>query len=415
VTHRPDPAVPPRPAPPPGRGGAVGRGLALLALALSPFPGFAGVKLTESATGEYVYNTNIFDLQSGLAVPGFPTSHRGDSFYSYGAGLGVDDLLSRADLFLNIMGKELRYDYFTQLNHTEYNLDGGLKWKLGTDVDGKLEVLRTRSMVQFYDLTPAAQVQLQLPIVTEQRETATVGFGVTPDWRVEGNTYHRVVDEPLDATPHLQLTETEGLMALKYIGLAGLTSGVTVAYISGRYAGGSAIDNPSYDQRTIDLVADYQLTGRSDVSGEVGYSRRSSAVATNSLSGVTGKIDYKGQLTGKSSVDVVLSRGINSYIANAGAEIDSAASVSLTYQVTYKIGISALYTYTDRNYPGQGVLPDTSRTDRQHDASLKMDYEIRRWLSIKPYVTYEKRESAFVGASFNATIYGISVIFHSID
>jgi hypothetical protein len=375
----------------------------------------AAVKLTESATGEYQYNSNIFDLQAGLPVPGFPSSRRGDSFYSYGAGLGVDDLVGLQDLFLKIQGKELRYDYFTNLDHTEYNLDGGLKWKLGTDVDGRLEVLRTRAMVQFYDLTPAAQVELQLPIVTEQRETAAIGVGVTPDWRVEANTYHRVVDEPLNATPHLQLTETEGLMAVKYLGRAALTSGLSFAYSSGHYEGGTALSNPAYNQASIDLVADYQVTGRSDLSGELGYSRRTSAVASNSISGLTGKIDYKDQFTGKSSVDVILSRGINSYIANAGAEIDSEASVNFNYQLTYKIGITALYAFTDRKFPGQGALPDTNRTDKQQDASLKLDYEIRRWLSIKPYATYEKRASGFVGASFKATIYGISVIFHSID
>ena len=384
-------------------------------LSLLPFVSFAGVDITTSATGEYQHNSNIFDLQAGLAVPGFPLTHRGDAFYAYGAGLGIDDQLDIQDLYLKLAAKELRYDYFTQLDHDEYNLDGGLKWKLGTDVDGKLDVLRTRTMVQFYNLTPSAQFSLQLPIVTEQRETASAGVGVTPDWRVEGLTYHRVVDEPLDATPHLQLTETEGLMAVKYLGRAALTTGVSVAYLSGHYNGGTAADNPSYTQGSVDLVADYQFTGRSDVSGELGYSRRSSAIGTNNLSGITGKIDYHGQVTGKSTVEAVLSRTINSYIANAGSEIDSAASVIFNYQVTYKIGVAALYTYTNRNYPGQGALPGTARTDRQQDAGLKLDYEVRRWLSIKPYATYQKRESGFVGASFNATIYGISVIFHSID
>jgi hypothetical protein len=378
---------------------------------------FANVQMTTSATGEYQYNTNVFNLQSGAntTAPGITAPSRGDSDFGYGGALNLDDNVGLQDFFLHLSGKELRYDHYTDLNHDEYKLDGGLKWKLWTEVDGLVEVSRTRSMIAFYDLTPTAQATLQLPIETEQREAGQVNFFITPDFRVESSAYRRVVDEPLDATPNLQLTENEGQTAVKYLGTAKLTSGFSVAYLTGRYDGGSALSNPSYDQGTVDFVTSYQASGLSNVTGEVGYSRRTSAVQTNNVSGVTGKIDYRGQLTAKSALELAVDREITSYIANAGAEIDTTGTIIYNWQITYKIGLSVLYSDSSRNYPDQGLVPGTRRTDHQQDASLKFDYEVRRWLSIKPYITYETRSSAYVGASFSSTIFGISVTAHSIQ
>ena len=36
-----------------------------------------------------------------------------------------------------------------------------------------------------------------------------------------------------------------------------------------------------------------------------------------------------------------------------------------------------------------------------------MDYEPLRWLTLKPYVNYQTRNSNIIGGNFNATIYGI--------
>ena len=54
-----------------------------------------------------------------------------------------------------ILGTEYHYDRFTELNHSEYTLDGAWNWKLGRALDGLLEVTRVRSMVSLYNLIQA--------------------------------------------------------------------------------------------------------------------------------------------------------------------------------------------------------------------------------------------------------------------
>jgi hypothetical protein len=394
--------------------------LSVAVLALAPLGAvLAEVVPTASATVQYQYNSNVFGLQSGSAVPGVGRGERGDSYYAYGATLGVDDLWGQQKVFFKITGTDFRYDRFSALTHTEYNIDGGLNWKLANQLDGSVEVARIRTMLAIIDLTPAAQFELQLPVQTEQRETAKIGYPFN-DWRVEGEVYRRGVDEPLLATPDLHLNETFGQLALKYVGRAGLTSGLSAGYLSGDYSGSTAANNPSYKQKDFDLTANYQAKGRSSFAGQVGYSQRTSATGANDIGGITGQGEYRNQLTGKSSVDVVISRTINSYVANAGSEIDSVATVNLNWQATYLLGVSAGYSYSYRNFPNQGLGPNNPGNGpndngiyRQQYVSLNIVYEVLRWLTIKPYANVLTRTTDIPGGNFNATIYGIYFTVHN--
>ena len=378
---------------------------AFIATVLLPLPWAcpAEVTVAASATTRYEYDSNVFDLQSGFPVPGTVDFRRSDTLFTYGAALDTSYLWDQQRLFAKLTTTEFHYDHFTQLNHNEYNLDGGLNWKLGTALDGTLEVLRDRSMVAFTNVVDAEFV-----LQTEQRESAKIGYAFLPDWRIEGNGYHGTISQTFQSQPSLDLAESSGQVALKYVGRAGLTSGLSAAYTLGDYTGASAEFNPSYRQTTISLVANYVPTSRSTINGVVGYSNRTSGSAVNTISGVTGELDYENRLTGKTSVQMQLSRLISSYIANVSSEIDNVAALTLRWQATYKVGLESGYTYTYRQLPGQGNAPlGGDRSDHLQFASLKIDYEPARWLSIRPYVNLQTRTSNFVGANFNATVYGL--------
>jgi hypothetical protein len=392
----------------------------LVPMLLLPGTAFAQLTAKLSATGEYQYDTNVFDVQTGFPIPGTNDYHYSDSYYAYGAALGLNEQISQQNLYLNATGTEFTYDHFTELTHDEYNFNGGWNWKIGRNLDGTFEVLRTRSMVAFTEVT-----QLELAIDTEQREQANIGFQFLPRWRIEANGYTRKLLEPLPGQPNLQLTESNGGAALKYLGTAGLTSGLSADFTHGNYSGTNGRFNPAYDQKTVALVATYQPSapsgplapnsdvptgpaGRSTFDGAVGYSKRTSPTGFNSVSGLTGHLDYTNQLTGKTSAQVDLDRTINSYLTNSGSEIDTSAGVKALWQATYKIGVAAGYTWTYRYLPGQGYVSGTDRGDHLQYASLTIDYEALPWLAIKPYANIQTRNSNYYGGNFNATVYGVS-------
>jgi Putative beta-barrel porin 2 len=377
----------------------------LAAALLSPIPlqCIAAVTLDASATARYEYNSNVFALQGGYPLPGTTDYQHSDNLYTYGAAFDANYLWDQQKLFAKLSTTDFHYDHFTQLNHNEYVADLGWNWKLGSTLDGTLEVLRNRTMVPFTSVQDAEYV-----LQTEQRESGKIGFQFAPDWRVEGSGYYSTYDQIILDAPNVDLTESFGQAALKYVGIASLSAGLSGGYVVGHYTGESAETNFDYRQENIALVATYEPTGRSTVDGTAGYSNRTSVSTVNEIKGFTGKIDYKEQLTGKTSYQVELSRVISSYIANVSSEIDSAAALDVRWQATYRLAVEAGYTYTYRDLPGQGNAPlGSERVDRFQYASIKAEYQPFRWLSIRPYVNLQTRTSNFIGGNFNATTYGL--------
>jgi hypothetical protein len=378
-----------------------------------PSPGLASDSITVSAVTRYEYNSNIFALQNGAPIPGTSDYQHWDSMYTYGAALDASYLWSQQKLFAVMSINEFRYDHFTELDHREYSIDAGLNWKLGLKVDGTLEALRSETMVPFSSVQFASFI-----LQTEQREVVKIGWEFVPDWRIEGGGRYRTIDQTSAETPDINLAESYGQLALKYLGRAGLIAGLSGGYTVGNYSGPGASSDPSYRQSNVDLVASYEPTGRSSFNGALGYSDRTSASSYNAISGFTGELDYTYQLTGKTSLQMRLARTINSYVANSSSEIDTVAGMTAHWQATYLLSVDVSYAWTTRNLPGQGDAPPGSdRVDHDQLASIKIVYEPFLWLSIKPYVTLETRSSNYtgedvVGANFNATVYGVYFTVH---
>lgn len=383
------------------RGLVVSAAVALISIPMKAHAQFTG---NVSATAQFENNSNVFNLESGVSQPG-ATNHRGaDSFLAYGAAFDLRYLWSKQELYASASTTQFNYQRFSELNHDDYKFETGLNWVLGHLLDGNVDVRRTRTMVPFFDLTGTT-----LSLQTEQRETALVGLKVTPEWRVEGSAYTDTIDEPIPLAPNLRAKESSGTATAKYLGIAGFTSGAYVGYRSGSFEGTNGTLNPDYHETSEGLVATYQ-SSRSTMDGQIGYSRRTSTTGTDNTSGVTGKFKLKDQLTPKTDIAIELGRAINSYLLNAGSEIDTSAGVTANWQATYKLQVSLGYTYTYRDYPRQGNNPvGSNRIDHQQYATLGVDYRPQRWIIIRPYSNITVRRSDYIGANFNSTVFGVYV------
>jgi sorbitol-specific phosphotransferase system component IIA len=398
-----------------------------VALLASPVSALAELALTVDGISNYQYNTNVFDLQPGFPTPFGTTGNYGDSYITYGGKLDASYLLSQQQFYATVVGTEYRYDRFKELDHSEFNFDGGWDWRIGRLWDGILDVAHIRSMVSFWNV-----VGTSLVIQTEQRETGRASLQFTPDWRTEFTGITRKVDQPQPtasavtltgtAVPaatgytDLTLTETSGEAAIKYTGTAGVTSGLAATYLKGSFSNTGPVLAPSYTQTSGALTATDVVTGLSTFRGAIGYSRRSSDSGINNIGGVTGELDYQRALTGKTSFEADLTRQINAYLTNDASEIDSVAALTATWQATYKIGVVLGYTFTYRQLPHQGtVLVDgvtvsngAQQTEYLNLPSLAVTYTPVPWLILKPYVNYQTRTSQnFAGGNFDATVVGL--------
>lgn len=379
---------------------------ALAAFSL-PMPALAQFTGKASATAQYESNTNVFDLNSGSGAPSTGNTRRADTFYAYGAQFDAAYSWRRQQFYAIASTTEYNYQRFTDLNHIGYNVDAGLKWRLAESLDGKLDVTRTRNMVPFYNLSgPAA---LTLSLLTEQRETAQIGLKLNSQWKLEGSAYTSKTDQPVVGAPNLQLNQTAATASIDYLGVGGLTSGLTAGYSSGDYQGSTTLSNPSFSETTAGILAKYKHY-RTTFDGQIGYSRRVSANSSDNTSGLTGLVDFTDQLTARTSVTLKADRLINSYVLNSGSEIDTDLGASLLWQATYKSAVALGYTFSYRDFPRQGNNPVGSlRVDIQEYATLGINYQPRRWLLIKPYYNAQTRRSTFIGGHYSSNIYGVNV------
>jgi len=383
--------------------------LLLPALLLAPVPAFAQVTATVSASGQYEYNSNVFDLQPGFTFAGLGTDPRlSDEDYTYSGAVNLKDQWKQQTIFGDVSGSEVKYDYYSHLNHYIYSVDAGWNGTFASVVDGNLEVLRTHSMVPFTFVFQSA-----LTLSTEQREQGGLGLQFLPRWRAEASAYTHTVTWPLPGDPNLAVDESEGELALKYVGTAGLTSGLSGEYLSGHYTGATnAALNATYRQWSGDWVVN-EMSGRSSLTSAIGYSSRTTPGFTsrvNNISAVTGNINYSNQVTGKTSLSVALARLIHTYITNSGSEIDNSATLTANWQATYKTGFVVSYIWDYAQLPGQGNSPfGSNRLDHIQTASASITYQALRWLVFKPFVNYDTRNSDFIGANFDNWVVGANL------
>jgi hypothetical protein len=382
-----------------------------LALLTLPAAALAQLQLATGGGVDYEYNSNVFDLQHGYTVPGVNTPPYGDSITTYGGKVDAAYVWSQQEVRATVTGNEHLYDRFSLLNHSDYGLDGLWRWKWRPDLDGLFSVTRDRTMVDLYTLT-----NIQLALETVQRETGRIGLQVMPDWRVEASGYTDHYQEPLVSAPDLGLTEGSGQAAIKYVHFASITAGLSAGYTHGDFSGTTTAIAPRYHQSDFALTATDVVTDLSTFAGRIGYTSRIADIGSgsaNNASGLSGELDYKRALTGKTTLGLLLSRTVIPYLSTAGSQIANIADLKLNWQATNKIGLAFDYNYTRAQLPGQGgavdgALNGSNRIDRFNYVGLSASYDPVVWLALKPYAHFQDRTSTnFAGGNFNATAVGV--------
>jgi len=379
----------------------------LLWMICAPAPALADWTATPYAAEAIEHNTDIFDLPKNGPVPvGKKGATFADTFFETRAGIEGTYLLDQQKFFGTAEFRRFQYDNFTDLNHNEELLDGGLNWKLARVVDGLLEYKHEQRMAQFFDLAGATNLILE----TENTANASVNVNVTPEWRLESRARDRNLASPRTDVPGLSLHEDSIHEGLRYLGVANLSAGVDAEYLRGRYKNDPIALNPNYHQVSVFLAANYVVSGLTNFNGNLGYTSR--VDPTNAgLSGITGAIGYQHSLSGKTSISVQLNRALSTYVSTGGNEIDTSATAAVNWQATYKIGFRAGYGYTHSKYPQtpDGALT-IDRSDNFQTASLEMAYQVLHWLSIRPYARYQTRHSNIQINSFDSNIVGIEFL-----
>jgi len=375
------------------------------ALLLLPVHAYAQLTGSATATSQYSGTSNIFAADTAGGTAAENGAARSATSLTYGASADGRYQWSRQQFYVTANFTQSDYRQQLDLNHYEYTLDTGLKWQLGEILDGGLDVSRTRAMVPFLDLTGSV-ISQNLSLLTGQTETMQVGVKLDSEWKLLGSVSHTESTQSSVGIANQELRQTSGTASLEYAGFGPFTSGLTATYTSGDASGADVARNPPFAQYTAGLLAIYKFS-RTSFDGQVTYTRRTySDEALDTVSGLTGSIAFNDQLTPKTGITVNITRAINVQYLNLGSEVDTSASLGLTWQATYKIGVTVGYMFNYRDFP---IQSGGDTIDHEQVASLAISYHPVRWLSIATYGDYQTRSSNAAGRNFDSTQYGVSI------
>jgi hypothetical protein len=385
-------------------------GAALAQLDFPP-PALPQTHFTPYADAAYEQNSNLFALSDSVPeVVGRNGPTKSDTVFKARAGFDAGYNWGLQELFANAEGRRFTYDHFGDLDHDEYLLHGGLKWKIASLLDGLIDYQRERSMVSFLQYNATQFASTQLFIQLQSIATASINLQVTPEWRLESLGKVNDLDSPRPGFSNLALREDSIHEGLRYVGFANLSAGLDAEYLYGHFTSAESVLTPRYHQTTAELAADYALSGLSTFHGAVGYTDRNQEQA-GSLSGVTGLLSYQRDLTGKTSVTLKLSRAINTYVTYADSEVDTAAEIDVTWKTTEKIRVELGYVWLHSSIAATDIagVVTPSRVDRLQTPTLSVKYQPLNWLLLRPYAQYQTRASSVDIYSFNGTLYGLEL------
>lgn len=347
-----------------------------------------------------------------------------DTIETYEGGLDSEFDWGRDTLTLDGDALQENYDRFSFLDHYEYRLAGDLDWHLGPVVETELVYNQSRFMAPFTET-----LALGLFVDTQRVASAMVRVLVTPKWRVDLTPGLDQIDTPLPGFPDFRRSERTGTAGLDYLGFGRLTAGLQLEYIQGHYSG--IVRATRYTQRDADVTASYQLSGLSELDASVGYTRRGTeanptdslpatpansgyfggfAGAVGTVSGVNGTLDYKRQITGKTSGTLSLYRHVQSYTGSPNPEISTGGAIGAEWVADAKITVDLDYSLAQNQIQGGLVAANfVNRTDRVQHAAFDVRYLAISWLTIRPYVNWEHSSSSFTLGNYSATIVGIDV------
>jgi hypothetical protein len=382
-------------------------------------PALAATQWIPFANSGVEYNSNVFAVPSSL--PPFAASGNtqlGDVIGHVLAGLDTDSQWGVNQLLLNLQAERFEYDRFTLLDHNEYHLGGKLNWIVGPTIDGSVSYVQSRTMTP-----PSDTLSDQLEIQLDKLATATGRILLTPQWRFDLEPRWHELDSPLPGYPGFSDHETYGAASINYLGISKLTAGLRFEYGDGAFHG--VVGATKYDQTTTGLTAKYAVTGLSSFDGQVGITRRDSSFinpaqatvaggvggAAGTTSTLTGTLGLHRQISVKTSVDVKVFREVDSYIAGANSEIGTGESVSATWSPDVKFDISLRYLMETQSIQGEVATFEVGNlTDRVHSGTLDVKYHVLRWLTLRPYYSYDDRKSNYLLYNYTMNQVGIDLI-----
>jgi hypothetical protein len=349
---------------------------------------------------------------------------QGDTITSAGVLGGIDKMLSRQHVYANLSAQSNKHQDFSYLDNTSYTGAAGLDWQTVERLSGTLRYSTSQNLVNFADVvTPVGTRDVQ----KTQAGGATVRFGITPEFALEGGGDHRTVSFSADEDKR-GFKQSAGHLGVRWGGTGIVTLGVAARatktdtpqavispFIPGDLLLGIPPVFPTYgpdkaERRDLDLTGTWTPSGLSTLTGRISLTRETHTQPTiPTFSGVTGALTWDYKPTGRLAFKTSLTRETSSEVVFSGLPLDlvpvradnnrlnTVLAVEGQYEVTAKIMATADLKHANGTLVTTGVNQQSSSSTNAFGIGAR--YDATRTISLACNVNYESRTHVY-----NATI-----------
>lgn len=375
----------------------------------------------------FTHDSNVFRVPSGPS----------DTFSSTSLFGGFDQPISRQRVFGRGSVSLNRYQDEKQLNNTSYDLSAGADLETIENISGGVSVGMSRNLAAPTSIQGAPEQVSN--VGTTKRADARLRWGGPSLLTVEGSLGYARVDYSAPEYVTSETRQTTGSLGLFYRPGALLRLGVAARFDRSRTpqavvdpVTGSYVSN-SADGSNIDFLADYAYSGVLSGNLRLSYTHQSnSQVEGADFSGFTGSLGLAYRLTGKTSLQLDVSRvagfdagNVTTYSAVQTAtgftltpviatyqnsQITNTVGLGASYAATAKIGANARLRYSRAKMVSGAAAQtggDSDTVDVYKGVSLGLSYDITRGWGASCNASYEKRNvTGPVAYSYHANTIG---------
>jgi len=355
------------------------------------------------------HDSNIFRLSDQSNSPAI-AGGRSDSILSTTAGLKVRKPygLQRFEADVNL--ENSNYKRFSNLDFTAVNYAAAWRWSLTPAFRGNLITDRR----EYVDTTADVQNAGQLNRKTDKSTRLDGEYEVDGVWRVLGGAFQRTNSNSQSATFEGDSKVMGAEAGVRYQ----FPYGTSLAYVFRHGQGEYTNNNPSllsavssdFTDREHEVRGEW-VGGRAKLGGRISYLDRSyDSISARDFSGIRSQVDLTYALTGKTSIFGGLVRELGSYQTNQYSYYQGTrVFVAPTWKATDNIALRARYDYGVRDF--KGPLPGfvaSNRTDKTSLASLSVEWQPVRLLTLMAWLQRDQRTSNQFGADYKSNLVGVS-------
>jgi exopolysaccharide biosynthesis operon protein EpsL len=359
--------------------------------------------LNFSAGAVVTFDDNLFRLpDSADTRQSLGKSQRSDRILITNAGIKIDKpySLQRFQVDLNVVDN--RYDTYSYLDYTALNYRAAWLWQLTPNIKGTLSADQQQVLNSFSEFLGFENESIiRRSIQTNENRIFDVDALVGGGWHLLGGVSELRSRNSVSFNAVGDFIQTGANIGIKYVAPSENSIALIQRAYNGEYQGRVADATSQLDsgfkQRETEVQVQWRLTGKSLIDAKLGYvDREHDNFSSRDYDGVTSRLAYRWQPTGKLGIITSLSRNIYSFqqAANSYYVADTFA-INPIWDITAKTSLSMRYDFSQRDYRGAVVAIAKNREDDVQSLMISADWKPTRTIKVTASLRREMRSSTF--------------------